>query len=138
MISEPSIESDTHWQEASRIFLASLLTYVWQIARRDPLLSGLCAGHSSDWSASLREASFRELRQICDSRQNELQARFHAHPRFWPDLVSAARAGDLQRVHLARMSGIQLALNTGDAAAASDHASHSSERPLHRSAALTR
>jgi hypothetical protein len=111
VIAEPALDNELQWQEATRVFLASLLTYVWQTARRDPLLAGLCAGWPSEGSTQLREASFRDLHAFCDSRQHALRARFHVHPRFWPDLVSAARAGDAQRVHLARMSGIQLALN---------------------------
>lgn len=119
-ISEPPLETEVQWQEASRVFLASLMTYVWQTARRDPLLAGLCAGPANDWAAPLREAGFRELRELCDSRHYGLTARFHGHPRFWQDLVSAARGGDPQRVHLARMSGIQLALVAGPVGAATN------------------
>lgn len=136
MISEPPLEAEAQWQEASRVFLASLMTYVWQTARRDPLLASLCAGRANDCGAPVREAGFRELRMLCDSRNYALRARFHEHPRFWQDLVSAARGGDPHRVHLARMSGIQLALLTGAVSAGNDFSSQPAKLPSRQAGPL--
>jgi hypothetical protein len=93
----------------ARVFAASLLTYAWQMARRDPLRAALCAGAPRDEPATgLR---FRDIPGYASRALLHLEARFCRHARFWPDLVRAARDGQSQRMELARLTAIQLAVS---------------------------
>jgi hypothetical protein len=107
LVAEPAPGCDSAWLAKARLFAAGLLTYAWQMSRRDSLRSALCAGPAA---ASLAgSTSFGEMRARADQALQRLEARFCDRTRFWPDLVRAAREGHAERLSLARLTAIQLA-----------------------------
>lgn len=118
-VAEPRHDSDDGWLEATRLFAAGLITYVWQTVRRDSLLGGLCVGRAPGWTENIATLSFRELSRYAGSADHHLEARFLRHERFWPDLIRAVREGNVQRLRLTQLTGIQLALINGTMPASS-------------------
>ena len=106
-IAEPPPAGDPEWNAHARLFAAGLLTYVLQMARRDALLAALCAGSAAGPLAG--DTGFRDICGYADRALQHLEARFRRQTRFWPDLVRATRDGRPERLHLARLSAIQLA-----------------------------
>lgn len=95
------------WAGHARLFAAELLTYTWQMARRDPLRAALCLG--ADALPLVDKASVRDIHVYANRALQHLQARFLGHWRFWPDLVCATREGRTERIQLARLTAIQAA-----------------------------
>lgn len=106
-VAEPAPSSDPEWTARARLFTAGLLTYAWQVSRSDALRAALCVGPAAATLAG--DTRFRDIRGYADRALVHLQARFRRSGRFWPDLVRAARDGDPDRLHLARLTAIQLA-----------------------------
>ncbi len=106
-IAEPAPTGDPEWAGHARLFAAGLLTYAWQMARRDSLRAALCIGPDAHRLAG--NTSLRDIRGYADRALQHLEARFRAHARFWPDLVRATRDGRPERLLLARLTAIQLA-----------------------------
>jgi hypothetical protein len=106
-VAEPAPVSDPQWTGRARLFAAGLLTYAWQVARRDSLRAALCIGPSA--AALAGDTSFRDIRGYADRALLHLEARFRRSHRFWPDLVRAGREGHPERLQLARLTAIQLA-----------------------------
>lgn len=105
---EPRPEADFPCAADRGVFIAGLLTYAAQMVRSDPLRAALCAGPGLERAiAGLR---FREIHAYARRTRPRLEARFCRHPRFWPELVAAAREGAFRRLELARLSAIQLAV----------------------------
>ena len=100
--------TDPRWLDAARVFAASLVTYAWQVVRRDSLRAALCLG---PLAAEFRELEFREAQRYSAVALLHLEARFHQHQRLWPDLVRAARDGNEEGLRLARLGAVQLALS---------------------------
>jgi hypothetical protein len=107
-IAEPPPALDPDWAEQARLFAAGLLTYVSQMSR-DPLRAALCASAGMTTIAAAPGA--RDLRGDAHRALQHLEARFSRHARFWPDLVRASRDGHPERLHLARLTAIQLAMS---------------------------
>jgi hypothetical protein len=78
------------------------------VARRDPLRAALCA--RSPAGALAGETAYRNICGCADRALERLEARFRRQTRFWPDLVRATRDGHAERLQLARLSAIQLAM----------------------------
>jgi hypothetical protein len=106
-VAEPAPAGDPEWAGQAALFAAGLLTYVWQMARRDSLCVALCAG--TTFSMVNDELRFADIRGLANRALHHVEARFLGHARFWPDLVRAARDGHPDRLQLARLSAIQLA-----------------------------
>ncbi|MBM4195575.1 MAG: hypothetical protein FJ197_00555 [Gammaproteobacteria bacterium] len=106
-LAEPPVAADPRWMEDSRVFAARLLTYAWQVARRDSLHAVLCVGPAADVISP--DMSYGELRALARGDLRRVEARFHEHPRFWPDLVRAARDGHAEEMRLAQLAAIPLA-----------------------------
>ncbi|MBW7929958.1 MAG: hypothetical protein H3C57_01450 [Gammaproteobacteria bacterium] len=105
---EPRPEAGSPCVADRGVFIAGLLTYASQMVRRDPLRAALCAGPGLERAiAGLR---FREIHAYARHTRPRLEARFCRHPRFWPELVAAAREGAFRRLELVRLSAIQLAV----------------------------
>jgi hypothetical protein len=100
--------SDRRWLEAAQVFAAGLITYAWQVARRDPLRATLCLGALAP---EFRELGFRDAQRYSAAAPGHLEARFHAHSRLWTDLVTAAYRGGEDRLRLARLGVVQVALS---------------------------
>jgi hypothetical protein len=106
--SPPASGIPTDSQVSAVTFSAGLMTYLWQMARRDSLTAALCVGVASQDVERLAALSFGDIQSSTRWAARRLQARFSDHPRFWPDLIRAARRGEgaVQRVY--RLSGIPL------------------------------
>ena len=96
--------------EAARLFVASLLAWLWHTAREDRLLAALCMGPGLHDLDGLAGAPFSELQRAAVTATEHLEARFCRHPRLWPDLLRAASSGDAQLIATTRLSVIQLTL----------------------------
>jgi hypothetical protein len=93
-----------------QIYAASLLAWLWQSVRQDRLLATLCLGPDEAAREQFATAGLRDLQRAATDAGRHLQARFCRHPRFWPDLVRAAAAGDAQLLAATRVSAVQLTL----------------------------
>jgi hypothetical protein len=106
-LAEPPPAPDPVWVEESRLFAARLLTYAWQMMRRDSLHAVLCVGPATEsLSAGM---SYGEMRAVARRDLRQLEARFHGHPRFWLDLTLAARDGRNADLRMAQLASIALA-----------------------------
>lgn len=105
-VAEPPPGDDADWVEQARLFAAGLLAYARQASRRDELRAALVVGATERLPDG---AGYRDIRSEADRALQHLQARFRDSPRFWPELVRAARDGHAQRLQLARLAAIQLA-----------------------------
>lgn len=101
---------EARWVEATRVYAASLGTYVWQTAPRGALLAALC-GAPPVAAGQPVPAAAGTVRAFARVENRRLEARFHRHPRFWPDLVAAAAAGNAERMRLAQLTAVQLSLH---------------------------
>lgn len=101
---------DERWLESARVFSVELVTYLWQMARKDRLTAAFCFGPDSGRVRRMADMSFREIQQCAAPAVHQLQARFARHPRFWPDLIRAARGADSDFQSLSRLTIIPLAL----------------------------
>lgn len=118
-VSEPRADlhqSDERWLESTRLFCIGMMTYLWQMARRDHLVAVLCVGPATGRVGCLAELSFREIQGSADRAMSQLNARFGGHPTFWPDLIRAARSEDPELKDLSRLSIIPLTLAEHQAA----------------------
>lgn len=93
-----------------QIYAASLLAWLWQSVRQDRLLATLCLGPDASARDQLATAGLRDLQRAAADAGCHLEARFCRHPRFWPDLVRAAAAGDAHLLAATRVSAVQLTL----------------------------
>jgi hypothetical protein len=103
-------QSDERWLESARLFCIGMMTYLWQLARRDELVAALCVGSANGRVGRLAELSFREIQGCADRAMSQLNARFGCHPTFWPDLIRAARSEDLEFKAISRLAIIPLSL----------------------------
>jgi len=102
--------ADAHWLDSARLFSVELVIYLWQMARQDRLTSALCFGPESKRVSRMADMSFREIQECAALAVHQLRARFARHPRFWPDLIRAARGSDAEFQSLSRLAVIPLAL----------------------------
>jgi hypothetical protein len=102
--------ADGHWLESARLFCTALMIYLWQIARRDQLVTALCVGPGARRVSRLADLSFREIQDATDRAMCQLNARFGGHPAFWPDLIRAARSRDDDFRMMSRLAIIPLTL----------------------------
>ena len=102
--------SDTR-SEAVCVFAAALLTYLWQMDRRDQLIRALCVGSTE----ALPDLTVARIQAYATEATHRLRARFANHPCFWPDLIRAARSHDPDLRSLSRLTVIPLALAEGRA-----------------------
>lgn len=102
--------SDERWRESLRLFCAALMTYLWQLARRDRLVTALCVGPGGARISNFAALNFREIQGCADRAMYQLTARFGGHPTFWPDLIRAARSRDEEFRVISRLVIIPLTL----------------------------
>jgi len=103
-------QSDERWLASARMFCIGMMTYLWQLARRDQLVAALCVGPAGGRVSRLAELSFGEIQGCADRAMAQLNARFGEHPTFWPDLIRAARSDDAEYKSLSRLAIIPLTL----------------------------
>ena len=98
------------WLESARLYTMGLLVYVWELARTDPYLAGLCVDQRQVTVPALAELGIREVHELATVRAAGLRARFAENRRLWPDLLRAATQGDPELLHVTRLSVLQLAV----------------------------
>ena len=98
------IDAADGWVRVTRLFTATLLTWLWKTDRRDPLVRALCVGCASE----LPSLSVSMIEALAVEAAPRLRVRFADHPRFWADLVFAARSSDSHLRSLARLAVIPL------------------------------
>ncbi len=101
----PRLPGD-NWLRLTRVFTATLLTWLWKSDQHGELVRALCIGYGEQ----LPQLSVRLIESLATDAAPRLCVRFANHPRFWPDLISAARSGDPQLRALSRLAVIPLAL----------------------------
>jgi len=94
------------WSRLTRVFTATLLTWLWKSDQHDELVRALCVGCGE----KLPKLSVRRIESVATDAAPRLRVRFAAHPRFWPDLIAAARSADPQLRALSRLAVIPLVL----------------------------
>lgn len=100
-------QADSWWSDA-QLFAAGLLTWLWQVARRDRLIAGFCVGTDRERLLAIRDLSPGLIRRAAESAPLTLRARLAGHPRFWHDLIRLADAEHSSRDIAARLSIVQL------------------------------
>ena len=101
---------DGEWLQAAAVFTAGLLTYLWQLSRRDRLLTAICLGPGPDPRQSIRAVSFKDIQHCAMHSAAELRTRLGWHPHWWADLLEAARSGDTDQRERCRLDLIALGL----------------------------
>ncbi len=94
------------WSRAARLFAASLLTWLWKMDDCDHLLTALCIGPGERPPA----LSVPVIESLAGRATERLRVRFGDHPRFWPDLIRAARSPDAELRDLSRLAAVPLVL----------------------------
>lgn len=98
------------WRESANLFATELLMYLWHTAKHDRLAATLCLGPATGRVGQLAGMGFREICDYAAVAAHALQASLGRHPRFWPDLIRAARSGDPDFRLLSRLAVIPLLL----------------------------
>jgi hypothetical protein len=82
---------DRQWHLAANVFAAGLLTYFWQLARRQPVAAALCVGPGQGRVRQLASLSFESIQSCARVTVPLLHVRRAFSPRLLPGLVRAAR-----------------------------------------------
>ncbi|MDP7153678.1 MAG: hypothetical protein QF789_03780 [Gammaproteobacteria bacterium] len=98
------------WRETARLYVTGLLTYLWQMEKRDWPCCALCAGSAELNSGSMEKFDFTRIHVSADIAVDQLQARFNNYPSFWTDLICSARSGNEDFRALSQLTIIPLAL----------------------------
>ena len=101
---------DSDWLGSATVFSAALMTYLWQVAQRDRLLTALCVGPDSETRRELRAITFRDIQSGAFCAVGQLRARLGRHPHWWQDLLNAARSRDEAYRERCRLDLIALSL----------------------------
>lgn len=88
---EPPPPEHDRWRNEVRVYALGLLTYLWVAVRHDPDAARLYLGLRVESIATLAKMNLKELRCLAEHSPDRLRARFTAHPRFWPDVISVSR-----------------------------------------------
>lgn len=98
------------WRESARLYVISLLTYLWQMEQRGWPCCALCAGTAAEGPGPLAAFDLARIRTSADFAVDQLRARFADHPSFWKDLIRSARSGNEDFQALSRLTIIPLVL----------------------------
>jgi hypothetical protein len=86
------------------LFAVALLTWLWKTDRHDQLAAALCVGPAGTGPA----LSIRLIERHAAQASRRLRIRFAEHPRFWADLIRAARGADPSLRMIARLTALPL------------------------------
>lgn len=103
---------NSQWQQAASVFAAGLLTYLWQLSRRDRLLTALCLGPGTDPRQVLHAVSFHDIQHYAADSAAQLCTRLGRHPHWWTDLLTASRSEDFEQRERCRLDFIALSLGS--------------------------
>jgi hypothetical protein len=98
--------ADTSGQRA--LLVLDVVLFLWHVAQTAPLAGRLMLGMSDEVHAALSALSLRQVRQLAQSGEIPLTARWPDNPCFWPDLVRFARPGHARELELTHLQGTQL------------------------------
>lgn len=82
---------DPAWRLAANSFAAGLLTYLWQLARHQPVAAALCVGPGQGRVQRLAALSFDTIQNCVPLAASQLHARRAFSPQLFPPLLRAAR-----------------------------------------------
>lgn len=85
---------DPRWSLAAHLFAAGLLTYLWQLARRQPLAAALCVGPGQGRVGGLASLGFEDVQACALVAMPLLRVGRVFSPKLLPGLVRAARRHD--------------------------------------------
>jgi hypothetical protein len=94
------------WARMTRLFAAALLTWLWQMDRGNQLVMALCIGPRRQ----MPPLSVPVIEALAGHATQRLRVRFGDHPRFWPDLIRAARSKNPDLRDLSRLAVLPLVL----------------------------
>jgi hypothetical protein len=94
------------WSQAAHLFTATLLTWLWKTDSRDQLVMALCMGPDHP----LPRLGVSRIEALAAHARQRLRVRFGNKPRFWPDLIRAARSRDTDLRELSRLAVLPLML----------------------------
>jgi hypothetical protein len=89
-------------------FAQSVIFFAWHIAVINPLAARVTCGLPEAVCSSLQAASFGRLQALMRTRPWLLMPRWSGNPRFWPDLIKFATAGDPRAILHTQLLGHQL------------------------------
>jgi hypothetical protein len=108
MVADAGIRTD--WQQSLNDYANRLLIFIWQASRHNRLLCSFCLGLDRQQAQQLAQLSFVRLSRSGEYASAYLRARLYRHPRFWADLVHAARSGSPDQQLAAQLAVIQLSV----------------------------
>jgi hypothetical protein len=82
---------DPAWRLATSSFAAGLLTYLWQLARHQPVAAALCVGPGQGRVRRLAGLSFDMIQNCVPLAASQLRVRRVFSPELLPPLLRAAR-----------------------------------------------
>lgn len=91
-------------EAAEQVFGAALMTWLTQDAQQKHTLSSLWLGAAGSEGEPVRDLNFGDIQGLAPHSGSILKARFADRPKVWIDLLEAARSGDPERQHLARLA----------------------------------
>jgi hypothetical protein len=94
------------WSQAAHLFTATLLTWLWKTDCRDQLVMALCLGPDH----ALPRLGVAQIETLAAHARQRLRVRFGDKPRFWPDLIRAARSRDTDLREFSRLAVLPLML----------------------------
>ncbi len=105
---EATVEESTESSDRRELLVLDIMLFVWHVAQTAPLAGRLMLGMSDEVHAVLCALSLRQMRQLAQSGEIPLVARWPDNPCFWPDLVRFARPGYSRELELTHLQGTQL------------------------------
>jgi hypothetical protein len=107
-ITQAAAEESTESSDRRELLVLDVMLFIWHVAQTAPLAGRLMLGMSDEVHAALTALSLRQMRQLAQSGQIPLVARWPDNPCFWPDLVRFARPGYSRELELTHLQGTQL------------------------------
>jgi len=87
----PPANLDPAWHLAANSYAAGLLTYLWQIARHQPVAASLCVGADQARVQRLAQLGFDTIQNCVPLAASQLRVRRAFSPNLLPLLLRAAR-----------------------------------------------
>ena len=101
---DPGRRSFHRTEAAEQVFGAALITWLTQDAQQSHTLSSLWLGAARSEGEPVRNLNFGDIQSLAPHSASILKARFADRPKVWRELLQAARSGDPERQHLARLA----------------------------------
>ena len=111
-------------------FCEVALVHAWHVAVTRPIAARMLYGMPTTLANRMSFTQLWQLKRIAADHPGLLMPRWPSNPRFWPDMIRFARAGDLQRLDTAQQLGHQLMATELQASAAHRSATHQRQQHL--------